>query len=262
MANARKIQASTLQFLLTDSNGLEMEELLLALVASVVADGHSGATFELIKFALDHEVPAAAIREALLQLSALAGPYRAQQGLRSLRRIGSERAKPKDAFSALMGGGDGAKLDVDTQRDPKPGDAADDAEAATAAAETLGRVHGPDTGSLEAQLDKPSETLARWLRHDLYGRAWNRPGLSQRARLLISIGALYALEQREPLAAFVRAARHDGLNVTQLWSVHSLLNRMFQEGRHQELGERGFADAIGPQPKERFAPGKDPFRWD
>ena len=64
MAAAKTVQASTLDFLLTDTAGLDVADCLLAMVAALTADGHFDATRSLLALALKKKVPAVDLREA------------------------------------------------------------------------------------------------------------------------------------------------------------------------------------------------------
>jgi alkylhydroperoxidase/carboxymuconolactone decarboxylase family protein YurZ len=139
-------------------------------------------------------------------------------------------------------------------------------EKITSAASALrfasARSSGSDAGDIDSELDDPSETLGRWLRADLYGRCFGRPGLDPKSRVLISIAAVFPLELEHHLTSLVKAGRSCGFKAAQLWHLHDLLRRLFKDGPVLDLAEKAFAAALGGKKKDDFGPGKDPFRWD
>lgn len=259
MAAAKTVQASTLDFLLTDTAGLDVADCLLAMVAALTADGHFDATRSLLALALKKKVPAVDLREAILQTSHIAGPFRARQALEALEKTGSETARPKDAFASLMGDSGSGPADKATRADPDPEDGEADARRRARGAELFGRVHKGDPEALPVA---QSEVLSRWLKDDLYGRVFGRPRLHFNTRLLIAIGALVPMGHRKPLADFVKAAKAHGFKKTELWHLHGLLRRLFNETRELDQSEKAFGDVLGARKRDEFAPGKDPFRWD
>jgi alkylhydroperoxidase/carboxymuconolactone decarboxylase family protein YurZ len=262
MSHARTVRGNTLQFLLSDTGGLDGADLNLAVVTAIVADGSFNATKDVLSFALKTKVATADIREAVMHVGPFAGHYRVQQGLRALSKVGSESAKPTDAFSAMMGDAGVGKVDQGTQKDLDDDDHESDGRRAKRAGELFDRVHGKDSKGTGSRLGENSQTVLRWLQADIYGRLFARPRLGFKTRILLSIAALFPLGMSMPIKDFVLAGKNAGLSDESLWHLHGILKRLFGEGGHQDAAERGFTDALGAKKKDGFGPGKDPFRWD
>jgi alkylhydroperoxidase/carboxymuconolactone decarboxylase family protein YurZ len=261
MSHVRPIRPTTLQFLLSDTGGLDASDLNLAVVTAIVADGHLAASRDVLAFALKIKVAPRDLREAILHVAPFAGLWRAQQGLRALAKAGSESAKPTDAFAAMMGDS-GGDLDKATQQDADNESEDHDKKRVARSDELFDRVHGKAAKSVSGRLGENSATALRWLKADLYGRLIGRPRLGFQTRLLLSIAALFPLGMSFPIKEFVSAATNHEISKSQLWHLHGLLKRLFKEGPHQDAAEKGFADALGAQKQDGFGPGKDPFRWD
>ena len=101
MSHARPIRGTTLQFLLSDTGGLDGADLNLAAVTAIIADGNFNASKDVLSFALKTNVPSQDIREAILHVSAFAGLWRSQQGLRALAKAGTEAARDDPAIFTL-----------------------------------------------------------------------------------------------------------------------------------------------------------------
>ncbi|MDF1665945.1 MAG: hypothetical protein P1V97_29585 [Planctomycetota bacterium] len=262
MSNARPIRGTTLQFLLSDTGGLDGSDLNLATVTAIIADGNFNASKDVLSFALKTKVPSQDIREAILHVTGFAGPLRSQQGLRAFAKAGTESAKPTDAFSAIMGDGGGGQLDEVTQRDPDKDDAELEAKRALRGSELFDKVHGKAAKAVARRLGENSQTALRWIQSEVYGKTFGRPRLGFQTRILLSIAALFPLGMSQPLRDFIEAAKNHGFKSEELWHLHGLLKKMFKEGPHQDAAERAFSDALGAKKSDGFGPGKDPFRWD
>jgi alkylhydroperoxidase/carboxymuconolactone decarboxylase family protein YurZ len=261
MSPARKMQPSTLSFLLAETGGLDRQESLLALCAAAAADGGFAQAETLLRYALQQGVPAQWLEEALLYVYHFAGAVRADTGFAALAAAAAEQAKPRDPFAAIMtGGGDvGAKPLVRIGADPYGED-----EDPTSGARYLADFLGPQAAAVRSRFSGRSRTLERWVLADLWGRLFARPVLSRRAQLLAALGALYPLGSREPLADIVSAAAKQGVTKEDLFTLLDLLGRLFDEGAATKSARAAFEKVLGPKPAgpEEFAPGQDPFRWD
>lgn len=262
MAHAKKMSQATLQFLITDTGGLDLEDLSLSIIAALAADGHAQALRDGFNFALDQKVMAVNIREAVFHITPFAGHYRAQQALKILKKVGAERAKPTDAFSAIMGGGPSAELDKATQADVGKPSADEESKRVERASQQFDKIHKSSLSESKKQRDEPSLTLGHWLNQDIYGRQFARPKLAFQTRLLLSVAALFSLEMKAPLSQWLRASKDNGLSVAQLWHIHGLLKRLFRDGHHQVVAEDAFKEVLGAKKGDGLVDGKDPFRWD
>lgn len=262
MSHARPIRGTTLQFLLSDTGGLDGADLNLAAVTAIIADGNFNASKDVLSFALKTKVPSQDIREAILHVSAFAGPWRSQQGLRALAKAGTEAAKPTDAFSAIMGDGGGGQVDEATQKDTDKDNFETDAKRSKKGPELFDKVHGAKSKSVAKRIGENSDTMLRWIQSECFGKSFGRPRLGFQTRLLLSIAALFPLGMSQPMRDFVTAAKGHGFKSEELWHLHGLLKKLFKEGAHQDAAERAFSDALGAKKADGFGPGKDPFRWD
>ena len=82
--------------------------------------------------------------------------------------------------------------------------------------EVLGDAHVERSLDASTDFNWPSQMLAtEWA----WDEIWNRPGLDRRARSLLNLGMLAALNRPHEFKAHVRGAIHNGVTVAELQEI-------------------------------------------
>src|SRR5205807_829904 len=110
---AKSLSPTTIDILLGQTGGLDARDALLACVAAIASDGSPRALETILIHALQRGVPAAELREVLLEIAPLAGSVRAERALAALGAVFplDARAPLEDFIHAARGAGvSGASL--------------------------------------------------------------------------------------------------------------------------------------------------------
>ncbi|HZU99303.1 MAG TPA: hypothetical protein VFF73_21530 [Planctomycetota bacterium] len=191
----------------------------------------------MLVYALQRGLSESLLRETLLEISPLAGAVRAEQALTALAEAVTEAEQPSDPFASLL--------------DPKERKVAPSARSSPEddqpgpASSLLDRVHGERASKLRARLGGRSRSLAAWLEHDLYARAFSRSGLTPLQRALVALGAVFPLDAREVVLDWVHAAVGAGADAASLWLVSETLARLFRESPEIKTALSAFEAALG-----------------
>ncbi|MHB2022195.1 MAG: carboxymuconolactone decarboxylase family protein [Mycobacteriales bacterium] len=89
----------------------------------------------------------------------------------------------------------------------------------TAGARRRKRVQGPKTERLQEAVRRLDPQLAEWVDDFVFGTVWERPGLSERERLLVAIAMLAARGNHEQLRAYLFGAGFAGVPETKVREV-------------------------------------------
>jgi 4-carboxymuconolactone decarboxylase len=154
----------------------------LALIHAAASVGRFDAVHDLLALAVGLGVPAARLREALLQVVAYGGFPRAIEGLRLLARSGAERAPPGPPDPVVR----------------EQGRAVFDA------------IYGRHADEVLARLDALGTGFSHWVIEDAYARVLARPGLTIAERELLAVAALCLMALPAPLESHVRGALLNG----------------------------------------------------
>ncbi len=237
MTLAKDVSATTYDFLLGQTGSLERRDVLLACVAATAADGSPKQTRAALVYALQRGLPEPMLRETLLEIAPLAGTVRAEQALAALADAVTEAEQPADPFASLL---DPKERKVAPTARSSPED-----EQPGSSSSLLDRVHGERAPKLRARLEGRSRSLAAWLEHDLYARAFTRSGLTPLQRTLVALGAVFPLDAREVLLDWVHAAAGAGADAASLWLVAETLARLFRESPEIKTALSAFDVALG-----------------
>jgi 4-carboxymuconolactone decarboxylase len=78
------------------------------------------------------------------------------------------------------------------------------------------RIQGPKSDALAAAVASLDPEVSEWVDEFVFGKVWDRPGLSEEERTLVAIAALGATEHPAQLRAYLFGALHAGTSAKKL----------------------------------------------